>query len=634
MALCLLVGSLLKAQEGTRPMSSNINYAYPDLSHFTSQNPSRLTARPTSTGNITLPFFDDFYYASYSQYPDQRFWSDSLLYVNTGMARAPLSIGVATFDGLDKRGYPYAPNYSFTATQAYPADTLTSRPINLLTFNTTTLQPSDSVALIFYYQLTGNGDTPEIQDSLMVDFYKAGQGVWSNRTWALRGNNVPNANDTVFKRAFIWITDTAFFHDGFKFRFRNKAATNGNFDNWHVDYVYLDKNRSIINDTAWNDLTIGYVPSSFLKNFSAMPWHQFNEYEMATKYSNYIRYNGTATVNTTYQYTILDQNNVQVNNASYGASNLPPFKTGGWQHNPVHSNPSLSYTFAPMTDSADFTIKHYMLNLGGDINIGNDTVFQKQRFRNYYAYDDGSCETGYYILGAGGKMANRYFLNVPDTLRALRIYFDPAGAISVTQGFSFRINVFQDGGFGPGLKIYTDSLMHPKYSTSGHNVFATYTLTSPLPLGAGAHYIGFQQSAGNSGNITVGFDRNTDFSTNLYYDSGSGWTQSTTKGSLMMRPVFGKKVEPPVGIKEETKADQWCHIYPNPSSGYVNIAGINGSQISAYAIYALDGTLVAKGLISGSVSTVSTGHMANGIYMMVIDSPTHASYRQKLIIQH
>src|SRR6185295_10828119 len=97
-----------------------------------------------------------------------------------------------------------------------PADTLTSRPINLLTVGAQTLQATDSVALTFYYEARGFGDSPELSDTLLVDFYKplapvivnptlTTYGAWQNNVWAMRGNSNPNINDTVFKRGFIWI---------------------------------------------------------------------------------------------------------------------------------------------------------------------------------------------------------------------------------------------------------------------------------------------------------------------------------------------------------------------------------------------------------------------------------------------
>lgn len=633
-ALLLFVTLLMavcefKAQEGLRPMTANINYLYPELNFMPTQ--SKMQAAKTATGSLSLPFFDDFYYATRSQYPDQNLWADSLLYVNVGMAKAPMSIGVATFDGLNKQGFPYDPNYTFLSTQAFAADTLTSRPINLLTVNSTTLQPSDSVALIFYYQKTGNGDSPESQDSLIVDLYKPAAGTWTNSIWSLHGNSASSSNDSIFKRAFVWVKDTAYFHDGFKFRFRNKAATNGNFDNWHIDYVYLDKGRSIVNDTAFNDLTIGYVPTSFIREYSAMPWQQYTGSNMAAKYSNYIRYNGTTTVNTTYSYQIYDKDNNLMNAQSFGASNLPPFKPAGWQHYTAHANPTLTYTFAALTDSMDFTIKHYMLNLAGDVNVGNDTVYQKQQFRNYFAYDDGGCETGYYVMNTGGRMAQKYQLNMGDTLQALRIYFDPVGTTNLTESsYKFKINVYADGGSGPGIKIFTSDSMYPKYSRSGHDVFREYKLKSPLVLGGGIYYIGIQQYVASG--ITIGFDMNYNSNDKLYYDSGSGWTQSSYKGSLMMRPVFGKKITP-VGIKENEAFENFVSVFPNPANDQLVIKTNSELKNPRYSITSITGSLVQSGDLNADQTSIQTAALANGVYVLSVTS-SNKTQRHKIIIQH
>jgi hypothetical protein len=625
---------MLKSQEGTRPMTGNINLIFPELKEKLKKHKT-LPVSKTASAVINIPFFDDFAYATRSAYPDPNFWSDSSLYINTGMARAPLSIGVGTFDGLNKNGFPYNPNTTFSSSDAFPADTLTSNAINLFTSGTQTLQPSDSVALLFYYQLRGYGDSPEIQDSLMVDFYKPKQQVWNKRVWSLRGNTNPNNNDTVFKRAFVWITDTAYFHEGFRFRFRNKAATNGNFDNWHVDYVYLDKNRSIIADTAWNDLSIGYLPTPFLKNYAAMPWEQYTAFEMADKYSNYIRYNGTSTVNTTYEYRLYDGAGNQIHAQSYGALNLPPFKQAGWQQNSVHANPSINYTISTLSDSVDFTLKHYMLNLAGDVNLANDTVYQFQRFRNYYAYDDGTCETGYYVLGLGGKMAQKYVLNFNDTLRGLRIYFDPIGSINLTQNsYEMKINVYSGSGSGPGTRIFVSDSIYPIYSNQGHNYFREYLFNNPLPLNAGVYYIGIQQFV--AAGVTIGFDRNYDFSKNLYYDSGNGWTQSSVKGSLMMRPVFGKKIESPVGLQAVITEYDKVRLYPNPVSDWLQLELGEKflSESMKYEIVNLMGMIVAEGVLRKNDLKIQTSTFSNGIYLLKLYGAKGQVVQHKLIVQH
>ena len=212
------------SQEVIRPLRTNLNYIYEDL--MVEKKLPVQVASKTQSVSLNIPFIDDFYYAPTSPYPDQNKWSDFQVYVNSGFPIAPPSIGVATFDGLNAYGYPYYPTLTNNQVSR-SADTLTSRAINLLTTAASqTLQIVDSLALSFYYQARGNGDPPEPTDSLVLEFYKPAQDVWDTTVWFATGNINGNINDTVFKRGFVWISDTAFLHDGFQFRFRSLSSGN------------------------------------------------------------------------------------------------------------------------------------------------------------------------------------------------------------------------------------------------------------------------------------------------------------------------------------------------------------------------------------------------------------------------
>lgn len=636
--LLLLIPSLFKAQEGLRPLGGNPALIYKDLRKTGAQN-----AHLQRTGSLQLPFKDDFYYAYKQTYPDQSLWMDSSTYVNTGHAKAPLSTGVATFDGLDKHGWPYTPNLQ-NMLLSLPADTLRSRPINLYASGATTLQPSDSVALSFYYQARGNGDSPEGSDSLIVDFYKPNQKAWS-KVWYSKGNTNSNTNDTIFKRAFIWVSDTAYLFDNFQFRLRNRATTAGDFDHWHVDYVYLDKGRRMSADTAYDDITFGYVPTPYLKDYSAMPWEQYNDSEKSPKNTVFIRNNSNLSTNMSYEYKLYD--NLSVMNYSYtGGANpgLLPFRTSGWSNFPSHTNPSFNYTFAPFTDSSDFSVQHYIYQSGSTITTDffpqNDTVVQHIKFGNYYAIDDGSAEAGYYINGTGGKMAIKVKLNVPDTLRALRIYFDPAGNMSINQNtlgvaqssYKFRIIVWADNAGAPNYLVLKDSLQNVKYYNAGDfNMMPEYKLTSTLPLSPGTYYIGIQQYVASG--ITVGFDKNLNHSSSLWFDSGSGWTQSSIFGSIMMRPVFGKFIPPPVGIREfEGTGAQLADMYPNPADESIMIY-LKENTNAVYRIINSLGQTVQASSLSEISTPVYTSQLANGVYFIELTDKGQVQ-RKKIIVQH
>lgn len=640
----VLISVFCFSQEMLRPLTGNLNYLYNDLSTKDMQmkNPSALKTQSTS---IYLPFIDDFSYADVSGYPDPTKWSDSLVYINSGFPIRPPSIGVATFDGLNKYGHPYNPDLINLAL-SYPADTLTSRPINLFTTATSqTLQPSDSVALTFYYQARGNGDSPELDDSLIVDFYIPNQNKWVSRMWFQVGNANSNVNDTNFKFAFIWVADTnsIFLQDGFKFRFRAKGSPTGSFDNWHVDYVYLDKSLSKLNPVENKDLTFAYVPTPFLKDYSAMPYQQYIASEMAVTNLVKIKNKYTIPVNVTYEHAIFDKNNNQVSTYSGASYNLGPFPAVGYSSFAPHAKPILNYTFPEgMPDSMDYRIEHkiYESLTSTDFINENNEITQYQRFRNYYALDDGSAEAGYFINATAGRMAIKTKVNVTDSFLAVRIYINPVGKILKSQNSKgFRINVWPSNSAGTGpaaTALYTDTVRKPNYFLDkAINQFSEYRLVNPKQLTPGTYYIGIQQFAieAEEDMVTVGFDKNTDNRKNVYYDAGSGWTQSQIFGSLMIRPVFGKTLPPPVGISEHASRVNRFKIYPNPASQQVTLRADDDMQATYTLVNAL-GQEVMQGQLEGRELTLTTADLSNGIYFLSLRANNQLVQQSKLIIQH
>ncbi|MEZ4758373.1 MAG: hypothetical protein R2810_01110 [Flavobacteriales bacterium] len=72
------------------------------------------------------------------------YWEDDYAYISRTYPVDPPTIGVATFDGLDRTGFPYPVRCRPTAYGL--ADRLTSVPIGL------SYQVSDSVYLSFFHQ--------------------------------------------------------------------------------------------------------------------------------------------------------------------------------------------------------------------------------------------------------------------------------------------------------------------------------------------------------------------------------------------------------------------------------------------------------------------------------------------------
>jgi len=608
------------AQEQLMPLNAN----YQQI-----QAPSR-SAMAYKTASVTpmdtLPFFDDFSYSTNSTYPTVSHWMDSSVFVNHGYGIAPPSIGVATFDGLNKKGYPY--NIGAPVNSSGRADILTSRPINMQKKGNVVYQPSDSVYLSFYYQAEGHGDSPEANDSLVLEFFKPNQNTWKN-VWSHKGY-APASSDTLFHMVMLAIKDTAYFDSLFQFRFRNYATLSGSLDHWHIDYVFLDKNRSYV-DTLIEDDTFEYMSTPFLKNYSAMPYRQFVPSEMAPNIHNYMRNNFTSTKNTSYNYTIFNTTGAQVNFYNGGNDNILPYKPNGLHTSPQHALPPVSYTFpSPMTDSVLYTIKH-VISSNPDLVRVNDTLIQKQKLSTYYAYDDGTAEVGYYNNTYGAKNAVRYTINVADTLRAMRIYFDPIKNGLAILSSTFRLMVWADGNNGPGNLIYRDSTSKPVYLQGSHNLMPSYPLTSCLLLNPGTYYFGLQQTTNQP--LNIGFDKNNNHANAFYFDVGNGWVQSTIKGSIMINPVLGCTVPPtPVGIVSHQDKQNAMVLYPNPAQNTITIDAKDiDTENATVTILSAIGQAVYTDAFK-SQQSIDISSLPNGIYFVYLNSSSLNVTPKKLII--
>src|SRR6185369_10347041 len=150
----------LKGQEILFPLSGN-----PVIKEYLRKNNS--TVQPTlrthavadtfEIGDNTHPFIDDF--SRKGIYPFDSLWCDSDAFINSTFCDHPITIGVATLDGIDKNGNPHEEFSSISDS----SDFLTSVPINFDTSNT-------GIWLSFYYQPQGLGDEPEVDDSLTLQF--------------------------------------------------------------------------------------------------------------------------------------------------------------------------------------------------------------------------------------------------------------------------------------------------------------------------------------------------------------------------------------------------------------------------------------------------------------------------------
>ncbi|HKC68200.1 MAG TPA: hypothetical protein VKG26_08215, partial [Bacteroidia bacterium] len=357
--------------------------------HATQLN-SKIQSTPTTT--LTLPFYDEFSYAG--PFPDTTKWptiQSQSVFVNHTKAMAPPTLGVATFDGLDRFGYPYSPSIiSTTANNLQPAssDTLYSAPIRLDSIPALQigLSPADSVYLSFYYQGRGFWEKPEQGDYFSLDLYSPKDTTW-NQIWSVGGYLYDP--DSSWHLVMIPILDTSYFHNGFQLRFSNLSGACGDVDHWHLDEVYLNHNRTF-NDTMYSsiigpgsvfsDVSFVYDLQSPLKNYSQIPYNQYaGASDMKTNIGTFLRCDFSTDISVKSHYSFYNSSGAQIATSVNGSNNLYPYKDSGYCKDPAIIYPSLNNFVYPVPGGdSSFTMKFYVESADG--NLQNDTITFHQKF--------------------------------------------------------------------------------------------------------------------------------------------------------------------------------------------------------------------------------------------------------------
>jgi len=552
---------------------------------------------------LTLPFFDDFFYNS--PVADADLWQQSSVFINRTYPVNPITVGVATFDGLNKEGLAYAINM---VTSQGDADTLLSQEIDL--------SAVDTAYFMFYFQPQGLGDNPQVEDSLMLEF-KDSNGNW-NVEWKIAGST----NQEFKKKVFLLKTADYLFAT-FQFRFRNKATLSGNFDHWHIDYIKLDEFVNPIDTSKLNDVSFVYRPPSFLKRYEQMPWTHFKNNELAEMNDTaaiFLRNNG-ASINVDYQYNVFENNNQIAHYPTLGVSRNESVFDYDSIGNFEYKNPSISVSSSVFTslmpDSILFLIEH-VIGTGQQDNKWNDTLYYQQEFNSSFAYDDGIAESAYGVNVNGAKVAYQFQLNRPDTLRAIQMYF-PQMLDSVNH-IPFKLTVW-DNINGSGSIIHQQEV-YPVHTEYG--AFHTYPLDSLFQL-VGTFYIGWEQTTNDL--LNIGLDKNKLANQYMFYNVGAGWNNSSYPGAWMIRPIVSME-EVILSSMNETSYN--FLIYPNPATEELTIVSSSGNNL--ISIYNLQGILVKQLYILDAESKINIADLSIGMYVIEVNNSGNSNF-QKLIIK-
>lgn len=554
----------------------------------------QMTERATrSADTLSLPFVDDF--SEQGIYPSSDRWLDSGAFVNSTFCDAPPTVGVATFDGINKFGN----RYSLSSSRQY-LDSMTSKPIRL---GFAAATQDTTIWLSFYYQPQGLGIAPGSLDSLIL-LMRDSSGTWS-RMW-----NKTGSSRQPFQRVNVHITDAKYFYEGFQFRFVNYGLGNANTGHWNVDYIWLNKGLS--NNEPIRDIALINNPTSLLWEFKSMPYTHYSSLSspngaMKTTVTDSVR--SIDYLGTTFDpyVRVLDPSGTTVFTSS---PNVLPITT----NSAASFTSNINYFFQQSLpgDSQTFLVENYLSVPVNDTNElrKNDTSYYHQNFFNYYAYDDGSAELNTGLSGDSLKWAMKFDVKMRDTLRGVQIYFNPT-SIDVSNQL-IQVAVW-DNISVPSTEhiLYKVINMRPD-NIDSINGFATYIFPSPQVVGPGNIWVGFIQNTNVL--IGLGVDKNTDSHTKMYYAANGTWSQPPFASTWMIRPLFGKPISL-VGVNEVAASVAQFDVYPNPANGKIHLSVASGQQHDAFQYHLTDisGRTVKEGLVNDEVDVSA---LSAGVYFV------------------
>jgi hypothetical protein len=578
----------------------------------------------SASAQLYLPFYEDF--STSSVVPDPAKWTDQHVFINNTFSLDPPSVGVATFDAIDRYGNVYA-------VKGIPvsSDTLTSVDFDLSVYQGT----PENVRLSFFYQCGGRGEVPEFNDSLVLEFYSPSDTLWS-KVWYV---TLDEPSDFIQQ---IIEVQPDYFVNGFRFRFRNYTSLSteevsggegalSNADCWNLDYILMNTESEYYHVTINNDITITDIPRNVLDLYETIPWTHMN-----------------TAINT----------GITRNNITYGIRNYMPqgdssnigrsyyvrnYNSGAFlDYEPPWDEqlPNGVLVFRELPLIANFSRSDNLSE--GRIEIAsylrtldfgpkeNDTSKVLLHFTDTYVYDDGSPEYGFGIEGpsmTGALLALRFRIFEPDTLTGVEMFFNRAYN-DYNATLPFQLCVWKDGGGKPGDLLYmSEEFYYPDFSTviPGLN---RYVVPGDFILTDSIIYLGWKQQT--DAFLNLGYDVNNNNLSRTFVNTGGNWISpggSLLPGTIMIRAVFGNTGVITTSV-EPFDVDNEVTIYPNPVSSVLQIN--SGIPIDRMHLVDMSGRIVYQQ--TGNIKTIDVSLLSPGIYQVILICGSNKPVIRKIVV--
>jgi hypothetical protein len=570
-------------------------------------------ARTESLPARALPFWDDFSVLNTNPtdiyYPLKTVWENSnSVWVNSGTGINPPSLNVATFDGYDSLGKPYSVNNVLANGLA---DKMTSGPLKL-----GDVPPAErsGVYISFFYQFAGNGDAPEPGDVFSL-LFKNAAGQW-RQAWSIESSTLSKPDSSI---QVIWpIVGDEYFHNGFQFRFQNFGRLSGPFDTWNLDYVYVNKGRNT-NDKIFPDRAISHPSSSIFNKYYSIPLKHLNVNSMGRSklfvnnlsgILQVVSYTRTAELRS-YSFGNLSISNVVIDSGLTNAFDIDPLTriqidTGRVLAigNLDLNADSIKLVLSTVFDSDDNEEDYKPIFSPIDFRK-NDSTKTSFIISNFYAYDDGVAEYGANVTGAGTQLAYQFDMSIPeDTIIAVDLFFPKFGD-ETNQNIQLHILGALTGNQSDYL--FQKIIPVERSNRNDKTIFKRVDIPGGV-LVKNTFYVGWKLTS--AAEIPIGLDANNDSGEKIFVNSSGSWIQNKTlKGSLMIRPVFGKPKDLTTSVTESASAKP----FPNPTQQRFFLP----NEAKEIQLYTVTGSSVSFEQTDGfDHKEITISHPVPGLYLV------------------
>ncbi len=462
-----------------------------------------------------------------------------------------------------------------------------------------------------------------------------------NPNWEHIWSNSNNNSD--FNSIYIPLINSKYLCKGFRFRFKNYASLSNdnsharNEDFWNIDMVWLNSNRTK-NRINPPDVAFTQQLAPLYRGFSSVPIKHFSEIKeydfrmsIESAFSNFDEVARSIAFNFAVDKVHANEN---IEFPIYN-TNLDPYESALENDALTDFNVDF-YDFiaadALVQDYGEYEFQYYFSDNNNSLLSQyrhNDTNRVSLTLDNYYSYDDGTPEAGYGLREAPmSKVAYKYKTLKPDTLKAIDIYFNPTLNDS-DPIFNLCVWDADESGY-PGELLYYQAGEKVDF---GNNIydFVTYKIKEEGILTNdesgiyidGTFFVGWQQPYDVL--INVGIDLQSSAQRKLFFNLGYEWTESVTKGALLIHPVFGKLRGGQTDI-ESMNSD--VKIYPTIAKSTIYIE--SKIDISSYKITSSVGATLEK----GNSNSVNINNLTNGIYFISITLSNGKTITKKFLKQN